>query len=78
MAETVSEKDLKACLVQLRNLRLWSVIRQVDPWAFRQMLLIALEMDTKAAIDRGISSINLQNFDAFVKKDIKSWMANQP
>jgi len=74
MGETVNEKDFKACLVKLRNLRLWSVQNNIDPWAFRQTLLIALEMDTKAALDRGISPINLQNFDLIVKKDIQSWM----
>jgi len=74
MVETVSEKDFKECLIKLRALRFWAVHNRIDPWAFRQMLLIALEMDTKAALERGISPIDLQNFDSFVKKDIQSWM----
>jgi len=71
---TVTEKELQACLAKLRDLRLWCVMNKIDPWAFRQMLLIALEMDTKAALERGVKTIDLDKFDAFVKKDIKSWM----
>jgi len=74
MEETVNAKDFEACLLKLRSLRLWAVQSNIDPWAFRQMLIIALEMDTKVALDRGIKPTNLQNFDLIVKKDIKSWM----
>jgi len=75
MVETVSEKDFEQCLLKLRSLRLWAVQNKIDPWAFRQMLVIALEVDTKVALDRGIKPSDLDHFDSFVKKDIKSWMA---
>jgi len=76
MERSVNEKDFKACLLKLRDLRLWAVQNNIDPWSFRQMLLIALEMDTKVALDRGISLVDLQNFDSIAKKDIQSWMQN--
>jgi len=76
MERSVNEKDFKACLLKLRDLRLWAVQNNIDPWSFRQMLLIALEMDTKAALDRGISLVDLQNFDSIAKKDIQLWMQN--
>jgi len=75
MVGTVNEKDFKACLLKLRSLRLWAVQNNIDPWAFRQMLLIALEMDTKVALERGIKPSDLQNFDSIAKEDIQSWMA---
>jgi len=78
LPETVSERDFEACLVKLRDLRLWGVQNNIDPWAFRQMLLIALEMDTRAALDRGISLIDLQKFDSIAKKDIQLWMQKLP
>jgi len=76
MGEPVSEKDFKACLVKLRSLRLWAVQNKIDPWAFRQMLLIALEMDTKVAMDKGIKPIDLQKFDTVARKDVQLWMQN--
>jgi len=76
MIATVNEKDFKECLLKLRNLRLWAVQNSIDPWAFRQMLLIALEMDTKAAVDKGIKPIDLQKFDTVARKDVQLWMQN--
>jgi len=76
MAKTVNKQHYKACLLKLRDLRLWAVQGDIDPWAFRQMLLIALEMDTKAALERGVKSIDLLNFDSIVKKNIQLWMLN--
>jgi len=76
MAEPISEKDFKECLVKMGDLRLWAVQSKIDPWAFRQMLLIALEMDTKAAVDKGIKPIDLQKFDTVARKDVQLWMQN--
>ena len=74
MVKTVCEEDFKTCLVKLRNLRLWAFQNNIDPWAFRQMLLIALTMDTEAAIERGVNPEDLQKFDSTAKEDIKTWI----
>jgi len=63
-------------MLKLRDLRLWAVINDIDPWAVRQMLVIALEMDTKAALDRGIKREDLENFDKLVKEDVQKWMSS--
>jgi hypothetical protein len=74
----VNKEHLKACLLKLRDLRLWAVTNNIDPWAVRQTLVIALEIDTKAALDRGIKREDLENFDKLVKEDVQKWMASSP
>jgi len=71
---SVDEKHFTECLIKLRDLRLWAVINKIDPWAFRQTLIIALEMDTKVALERGIKQCDLQKFDFTAKKDAQLWV----
>jgi len=74
---TVSEDELVQVLCWVRNLRKWAVRTQIDPWAIRQGLVMALEMDTAAALKRGIKPEDLQNFDQVVRQDIKAWIKEQ-
>jgi len=72
--ETVKEKDLEAVLKWVRDLRKFCVLHNIDPWATRQALIMALEMDTRVALDRGIPKEHLDQFDGIVKADIQKWM----
>lgn len=73
-SDVVSEAELEKALKRIRALRLWAVQSDIDPWALRQALLMALEMDTKAALGRGIRPEALRDFDARVKADIRTWL----
>ena len=64
---TVSERDLLRVLKKFRDLRAWAVRARMDPWAFRQGLLLGLHLDTVAALQRGVPRENLQTFDALVE-----------
>jgi hypothetical protein len=70
-----SEDEVLAVLVKIRDLRLWTLQVGIDPWATRQALLIMLELDTTAALERGVEAQNLVNFDTSVKQDIQSWIS---
>jgi len=63
----VSERDLFRVLKKFRDLRAWAVRARIDPWAFRQGLLLGLHLDTRAALERGIPRENLQAFDDLVE-----------
>jgi len=71
---TVDEKHLRLCMMKLRELRVMSVNKKVDPWAVRQALLIAIAIDTHAAIKRGIPLEKLKEFDTIVAEDIEKWI----
>lgn len=71
---TVEEKDLVSVMLKVRDLRAWALRFGINPWALRQGLVMALEMDTAAAIERGIPKDDLDNFDKLTRVDINSWI----
>ena len=71
MTGTVREEDLMPILTRLRDLRRYAVMHNIDPWAFRQALLLALELDTQAALLRGISRRDLAAFDQRAVEDAR-------
>jgi hypothetical protein len=71
---TVPLEDFEDVMVKIRDLRLWATRRRLDPWAFRQALIVALEIDTQAALDHGISRDQLANFDRVAREDIRGWL----
>ena len=71
---TVSERDLVEVLRRLRDVRAWSVRRRIDPWAFRQALLLVLHIDTACALERGVSREHLASFDGFVAGEAREWV----
>jgi len=73
----ISEEELLPVLVAIRNLRAWAVRENVDPWTLRQGLIIALELDTAAALRRGIPKVTLDAFDAEAKEDAQRWISTQ-
>lgn len=56
-------EDLWKVLTWLRDVRARGVAEDVDPWAFRQALVMTLELDTMAAVERGVSREGLERFD---------------
>jgi len=74
MTEGVPEQDLMRVLVKVRDLRAYAVRGGLDPWAVRQGLLIALELDTAAALERGVPRQNLEKFDQVAKADTQAWI----
>jgi len=72
--EEVSELDLVKVLEWIKGLREWAVRNDIDPWAVRQGLIIALEMDTYLILDRGIPLEHLKNFDKKTSYDAKMWI----
>ena len=71
---TISKKDLTEVLARLRDVRAWNVKRKGDPWAFRQALILVLELDTAAALQRGVTPRDLTFFDATVRKNVQTWV----
>ena len=67
---------LKAALTQMRNVRAWSIKNDINPWAFRQALLFALEVDTHHALQK-VKKEDLDRFDKAVKEDTQGWIAEQ-
>lgn len=74
MAKTIPEEDLLRVLVRLRNLRRWAVKRRIDPWAFRQALIIVFELDTEAASRRGVKAVDLESFNSEAREEAKRWL----
>jgi len=67
-------RDFMAVIIKLKDLREFCVRNNIDAWATRQALIIALEMDTAAALARGIRREDLESFDQVVKRDAREWM----
>lgn len=63
MGVTVKKKDLLQVLAWLRDLRARAIKKRIDPWAVRQGLLLILQLDTRAALARGVPTEALQKFD---------------
>jgi len=72
--KTVNVEDLEFVLKRLRDVRAWHVKRKGEPWAFRQALIIVMELDTIAALERGVKAEVLASFDAAVRKDSRAWV----
>lgn len=70
----VEPQDLDRVMKAIRELRKYALQTNVDPWTFRQALIITLEIDTDAAIRRGVKEEDLDAFDKLVKVDVKAWM----
>lgn len=71
---TVKEEELFRILKRLRDVRLWATRRDLSPWAFRQALVMVLELDTVAALERGVEYSTLDTFDATVRSDAREWV----
>ena len=61
---TCNQDHFWAALVKLRDFRAWTLHNKMDPWSTRQALITVLEMDKDAALERGVSSLDLARFDA--------------
>lgn len=72
--KTVSEDELFLVLKRLRDVRAWAFKRRLDPWAFRQAMIIVLELDTATAIESGRTFKQLEEFDKVVKEDAREWV----
>lgn len=66
---TVQERDLRQVLAWLRDLRARVLKKRIDPWAFRQGLLLVLHIDTRAALERGVPAEDLRTFDRLVQEN---------
>jgi hypothetical protein len=70
---TVAERDLYQALIRIRDMRKWVVENHIDPWATRQALIMALALDTHAALSRGVSQDALKEFDRLAIEDAAAW-----
>jgi len=73
-SSTIPEKDLTGCMKWIRDMREWAFRNGINPFALRQAIIMALEMDTDAALARGIRPEALKAFDDEVIKDAKEWI----
>lgn len=75
MREIIKEhkdrNDLTEALAFLREIRAMAVQMDWDPWLTRQALVMALEFDTLAALEKGVTQQQLDNFDAPVKVNVR-------
>lgn len=74
MIAPIDEKDLMAALTKIRDLRLFAITSNLDPWALRQALIMALELSTIAAIDTGIQKEKLDEFDQKAREATKDFV----
>jgi len=72
--DVVSEDELIQALQFIKEMRLYALNMNMEPWSIRQALILALEMDTTAAIERGVPKKKLEQFDSEVRRDFKSWV----
>jgi len=70
----VKEAELLAVLRRLRDLRRWALERRMDPWAFRQALIITMEIDKEAAMLHGRRSEDLEAFDREAREGARAWI----
>lgn len=73
----VSERELFLVLKRLRDVRAWAFKHKLDPWAFRQAMIIVLELDTVTAIEKGKTPEQLAEFDRVAREDAQKWLKNQ-
>jgi len=69
----IPERDLAEVLNGLRELRLRHLQGNLDPFAFRQALIIVEELDRVGALEKGLKPQDLDSFDAKVREDAKRW-----
>lgn len=74
---TVREQDLLQVLKWFRDLRIRSIKKRIDPWAFRQAILLILQLDTRAALERGVTLEALQKFDRLTRTDAENIQPNK-
>jgi len=74
MSRTIKEGDLIWCLNWFKDFRACVIRDRIDPFAARQGLLVMLEMDTDAALAKGINPEKLKAFDEDVRKDVREWI----
>lgn len=73
----VPERELFEVLKRLRDVRAWAARRRLDPWAFRQAMLIVLELDTIVALESGRTPEELAKFDDVARADAREWVRNR-
>jgi len=71
---TVNEREVVEVLRRFKNERARHLKRKGDPWAFRQALLVVVELDTAAALERGVDIRVLNSFDVTVRADARLWV----
>ena len=74
---TVREQDLLQVLKWFRDLRIRALKKRIDPWAFRQGILLILQLDTQAALERGVTLEALQKFDRLTWADAENIQPNK-
>ncbi len=74
---TVDSDDLRWIVLGICALRAQAVVQGRDPWAVRQGLVLALALDTEAALEKGVPKAKLAEFDIAVKLNVgelvKQW-----
>jgi len=75
--ERIDENQLREALRRIRDLRLWAAMNRINPLAVRQALITAMEIDTDAALHRGVSLQDLAKFDAKVTAYCRDWIQKQ-
>jgi len=73
--KTVNEDQFWAVMVQIRNLRAWALKQRIDPFAVRQALISALEIDEAATLQRGVSKQDLDAFDEGCRATIRAYLS---
>lgn len=77
MVDYINEETLSRVMLKIRDFRAWVVANNIDAWTVRQALLMAVEMDTRSALQRGIRPLDILAFDSAVKLDINKWLDRQ-
>lgn len=76
--EPVNEEHLLIALKYLRDLRAWSVTKNINPWVIRQAVITFMAIDTEAALERGIEPDALLKFDELAEEKAVEFIESIP
>lgn len=68
-----NNQHLTEAMAHLRDYRIWALKEGIDPWVSRQALVMALEIDTIAALGQGVNVEDLATFDSGCRKEAKDF-----
>lgn len=71
---TITAAELTLAMRDLRDVRARHLQRGGDPWAMRQALILVLELDTRAALDHGVTRESLARFDVGARASAEEWL----
>jgi len=79
---SVEVDQLRRVFDRILKIRRWVLREGINSFAFRQALVMALEIDTIASLEQGIDPFELWEFDQVsrevVRREVERWRVPRP